>query len=89
MRLPVCVALASSLRRVSNRALRPARHPPCQEAARCVSRGNSVRKAELDVLGIGFVLFGVATILPFVVDLVLFDVGLIDIVGGHAESLRQ
>ena len=52
-------------------------------------RGSKRRAACSDVLRIGLVLFDVAVVLPLVVNLVFFQVGLVDIVRRHAERLRQ
>ena len=54
-----------------------------RHAARRGQRGAS------DVLRVGLVLFDVAGVLPLVVHLVLLQVGLVDVVRGHAEGLRE
>ena len=45
--------------------------------------------APLDVLRVRLVLLRVTAFLPLMVDQVLFDVGLVDIVGAQAQHLRE
>src|SRR5581483_664875 len=42
-----------------------------------------------DVTRVGLVLFHVAALLPLVVDLILLEVGLVDVLGAHSQRLGE
>lgn len=43
----------------------------------------------LDMLRVGFVFFDIAALLPLVVHCIFFQIRLINVIGGHAERLRE